>query len=219
MTTKSNVSEGCHESRVAFLSSGLLEFLGTHRRRRRPPIGDILVGLLTILKKNNLGILVYALAAVFYGLMVWQLALAAQESENVIDNPPTGFFTKLALAHGYQAVKDVFQTDRYKPEKPTSTFKADVEGIFLIFDLLPRENPAHIIGQLYLDKGDGRQSEKLLEAEEVYLTTSQDSGFLEFGRPPDGWIPGDYKLKLHLGEKVTAASQIGTLRFKVVPAS
>jgi len=143
----------------------------------------------------------------------------AAEDQNVIENPPTGFFTKLALAHGYQAVKDVFQTDRYKPEKPTSTFKSDVEAIFLVFDLLPRENPAHIIGQLYLDKGDGRQSEKLVAAEEVYLTTSQDSGFLEFSRPPDGWIPGDYKLKIHLGEKVTAASQIGTLRFKIVPTS
>jgi hypothetical protein len=151
--------------------------------------------------------------------MAWQTATVAKDSDNAVDNPPTGFFTKLALAHGYQAVKDVFQTDRYKPEKPASTFKADVETIFLVFDLLPRENPAHIIGQLYLDKGDGRQSEKLLEAEEVYLTTSQDSGFLEFGRPPDGWIPGDYKLKIHLGEKVTAASQIGTLRFKIVPAS
>jgi len=153
-------------------------------------------------------------------ILLLRLAPAAEErSENVLENPPTGFFTKLALAHGYQAVKDVFQTDRYKPEKPTSTFKSDVEAIFLVFDLLPRENPAHIIGQLYWDKGDGRQSEKLVEAEEVYLTTSQDSGFLEFSRPPDGWIPGDYKLKIHLGEKVTAASQIGTLRFKIVPAS
>jgi len=170
-------------------------------------------------KKIYAGIVLFTGVVFFTGMTLCQLALAAQESENVIDNPPTGFFTKLALAHGYLAVKDVFQTDRYKPEKPTSTFKADVEGIFLVFDLLPRENPAHIIGQLYLDKGDGRQSEKLLEAEEVYLTTSQDSGFLEFGRPADGWIPGDYKLKIHLGEKVTAASQIGTLRFKVVPAS
>jgi len=180
---------------------------------------QVLLKMIGRYKKIYPGVVLFTGVIIFTGMTLCQLAIAAQEGENIVDNPPTGFFTKLALAHGYQAVKDVFQTDRYKPEKPTSTFKADVEAIFLVFDLLPRENPAHIIGQLYLDKGDGRQSEKLLEAEEVYLTTSQDSGFLEFGRPPDGWIPGDYKLKIHLGEKVTAASQIGTLRFKVVPSS
>ena len=155
---------------------------------------------------------------VFMGMGLRQVAVAS-DVENVVENAPTGFFTKLTLAHGYQAVKDVFQTDRYKPEKPASTFKSDVDTIYLVFDLLPRENPAHIIGQLYLDKGDGRSKEELLEEEEVYLTTSQDSGFIEFSRPPGGWIPGNYKLKLHLGEKVTQASQIGTLRFKIVPTT
>jgi len=156
---------------------------------------------------------------VFMGMGLGQVAVAANDMESVVENAPTGFFTKLTLAHGYQALKDVFQTDRYKPEKPASTFKSDVDAIYLVFDLLPRENPAHIISQLYLDKGDGRSKEELLEEEEVYLTTSQDSGFVEFSRPPGGWIPGNYKLKIHLGEKVTQASQIGTLRFKIEPAT
>jgi hypothetical protein len=149
-----------------------------------------------------------------FAMPVW-----GETQDDVLNNPPTGFFTKLALAHGYQAVKDVFQTDRYKPEGPSTTFKADVDAIYMVFDLLPRENPAHIIGQLYLDKGEGRPSEKLVQEEEVYLTTSQDSGFIEFAKPPGGWIPGSYKLKIHLGEKVTRASQIGTVRFNIQPAS
>jgi hypothetical protein len=160
-----------------------------------------------------------ALALIFVVLMgmgLGQVAVAANDMENVIENPPTGFFTKLTLAHGYQAVKDVFQTDRYKPEKPSSSFQSDVDAIYLVFDLLPRENPVHIIGQLYLDKGS---KEEFLKEEEVYLTTSQDSGFVEFTRPVEGWIPGNYKLKIHLGEQVTQASQIGTLRFKIVPAT
>ena len=86
----------------------------------------------------------------------------------------------------------------------------------MVFDLLPRENPAHIIGQLYVEKGGG---EKPLFEEGVYLQTSQDSGYLEFPRPPDGWVPGNYKVKIHVGEKVTAASHVGTLHFKIVPAS
>jgi len=163
---------------------------------------------------------VYLFVALLLGIMPLSMPMAADNSaDSVLDKPPTGFFTKLALAHGYQAVKDVFQTDRYKPEKPSTTFKSDVDAIYLVFDLLPRENPAHIIGQLYLDKGNGQRAEKLLYEEGVYLQTSQDSGFLEFPRPPEGWVPGNYKLRIHLGEKVTQASQLGTLRFKIEPAS
>jgi len=163
---------------------------------------------------------VYLFVALLLGIMPLSMPMAADNSaDSVLDKPPTGFFTKLALAHGYQAVKDVFQTDRYRPEKPSTTFKSDVDAIYLVFDLLPRENPAHIIGQLYLDKGNRQQAEKLLYEEGVYLQTSQDSGFLEFPRPPQGWEPGNYRVKIHLGEKVTEASQLGTLRFKIEPAS
>jgi hypothetical protein len=171
-------------------------------------------------KKKVLKPGVYLLVTLLLGIMPLSMIRAADNSaDSVLDKPPTGFFTKLALAHGYQAVKDVFQTDRYKPEKPSTTFKSDVDAIYLVFDLLPRENPAHIIGQLYLDKGNGQQAEKPLYEEGVYLQTSQDSGFLEFPRPPEGWVPGNYKLRIHLGEQVTQASQLGTLRFKIEPAS
>jgi len=145
-------------------------------------------------------------------------ALAAPADMGTLEQPPTGFFINLVLAHGYKESKDAFQTDRYKPDKPATAFKADVESIFMVFDVLPRENPVHIQSQLFLAKGEGRPSDKLLEEEGVYLQTSQDSGFIEFYRPKDGWIPGEYKVKIHLGEKVTDASQLGTLRFTIVSA-
>ena len=135
-----------------------------------------------------------------------------------LDQPPSGFFTSLVLAHGYKESKDAFQTDRYKPVNPGATFKSDVEVIYMVFDVLPRENPAHILGQLFLAKGDGRSEDRLLSEESVYLQTSQDSGFIEFLRPKEGWVPGDYKLKIHIGEKITSASQLGTLRFRIVPS-
>lgn len=146
------------------------------------------------------------------------LVSAASTDVKTLDQPPTGFFTSLALAHGYKESKDAFQTDRYKPDRPTTTFKSDVESVFMVFDVLPRENPANIIGQLFLAKGEGRPNDKLLEEEGVYLQTSQDSGFIEFYRPKEGWAPGEYKVKIHMGERVTGASQIGTLRFQIVPA-
>ena len=132
-----------------------------------------------------------------------------------LDLPPSGFFTSLVLAHGYKESKDAFQTDRYKPDRPASGFKADVESVYLVFDVLPRENPANIIGQLFLAKGDGRAEDRLLYEVGVFLQTSQDSGFIEFSRPTAGWVPGEYKVKIHIGEKVTEASQLGTLRFRI----
>ena len=176
--------------------------------------------ILSLLRRRtwNSPELLYTFIGTVLAIALPAIAIAADD-ENVMEKPPTGFFTKLALAHGVQDVKDVFQTDRYKPDKPASTFASDVEAIYMVFDLLPRENPVHIIGQVYLDKGDGRANDKLLYDREVYLTTSQDSGFLEFGQPEGGWVPGNYKVKIHLGEKVTEASQLGTLRFKIVPAT
>ena len=135
-----------------------------------------------------------------------------------LDQPPSGFFTSLVFAHGYKESKDAFQTDRYKPDRPANAFKADVESVYMVFDVLPRENPADIIGQLFLAKGDVRSEDQLLYEVGVYLQTSQDSGFIEFSRPKAGWVPGEYKVKIHIGEKVTAASQLGTLRFKIVPS-
>ncbi len=147
-----------------------------------------------------------------------QSSSAAGADVKALDLPPAGFFTSLTLAHGYRESKDAFQTDRYKPVNPSTIFKPDVEAVFMVFDILPRENPAHILGQLFLAKGEGQPDDKLLDEEEVYLQTSQDSGFIEFPRPKQGWVPGEYKLKIHIGEKITDASQLGTLRFKIVPS-
>lgn len=147
-----------------------------------------------------------------------QSSSTASADVKALDLPPAGFFTNLALAHGYKESKDAFQTDRYKPVNPSTTFKPDVEAVFIVFDILPRENPAHILGQLFLAKGEGQPDDKLLHEEEVYLQTSQDSGFIEFPRPKQGWVPGEYKVKIHIGEKITDASQLGTLRFRIVPS-
>ena len=144
---------------------------------------------------------------------------AAEGAEmRTMDLPPTGFFTSLVLAQGFKETKDSFQTDRYKPVNPGTTFKADVESIYLVFDILPRENPAHVQSQLFLSKGPGRSQDQLLYEDSVYLQTSQDSGFIEFPRPKDGWAPGEYKVKIHIGEKITDTSQLGTLRFQIVSA-
>jgi hypothetical protein len=159
-------------------------------------------------------------SAVGVGCLLWGLAgLAWAEAPDakVLDQPPKGFFVNLALAQGYKESLDSFQTERFKPVNPGTTFKSDVETVYMVFDLLPRENPANVIGQLFRAKGEGGSDEKFVHEEAAYLTTAQESGFLVFPRPKGGWAPGEYKVKIHLGEEVTDASQIGTLRFKIVP--
>ena len=160
-------------------------------------------------------------AALGAGVAAMPAALAQSPTGvdvKTLDLPPTGFFTSLVLAHGYKESKDAFQTDRYKPDRPATTFNADAESVFVVFDVLPRENPVHLHGQLLLAKGDGRAEDRLLYEEGVYLQTSQDSGFIEFVRPKEGWVPGDYKLKIHIGEKITDTSQLGTVRFRIAPS-
>lgn len=171
-----------------------------------------------IVRKTAAGLCGAALLAGGPALPTALAQSSAGADVKALDLPPSGFFTNLALAHGYKESKDAFQTDRYKPVNPSTTFKPDVEAVFMVFDVLPRENPAHILGQLFLAKGDGRPEDRLLHEEGVYLQTSQDSGFIEFQKPKEGWVPGEYKLKIHIGEKITDASQLGTLRFRIVPS-
>ena len=166
-----------------------------------------------------LGIVVKSSAVGVGCLLLWGLAgLARAEAPDakVQDQPPKGFFVNLTLAQGYKESLDSYQTERFEPVNPATTFKADVEAVYMVFELLPRENPAHVIGQLFQVTGEGGADEKLLQEEAAYLTTAQESGFLVFPRPKGGWVPGEYKVKIHIGEKVTDASQIGTLRFKIV---
>ena len=170
--------------------------------------------------RTVLGIVAKSSAVGVGCLLLWGLAgLARAEAPDakVQDQPPKGFFVNLTLAQGYKESLDSYQTERFKPVSPGTTFKSDVEAVYMVFDLLPRENPANVIGQLFQAKGEGGADEKLLHEEAAYLTTAQESGFLVFPRPKGGWTPGEYKVKIHLGEKVTDASQIGTIRFNIVP--
>jgi hypothetical protein len=169
--------------------------------------------------KSVLGIVVKS-SAVGAGCVFWGLtglAFAEAPDAKVLDQPPKGFFVNLSLAQGYKESLDSFQTERFKPVNPATTFKSDVEAVYMVFDLLPRENPAHVIGQLFQAEGEGGSNEKLLHEEAAYLTTAQESGFLVFPRPKGGWAPGEYKVRIHLGEEITDTSQLGTLRFKIVP--
>src|SRR5207302_2674771 len=140
--------------------------------------------------RTVLGIVVKSSAVGVGCLLLWSLAgLARAEAPDakVQDQPPKGIFVNLTLAQGYKESLDSYQTERFKPVSPGTTFKSDVEAVYMVFDLLPRENPANVIGQLFQAKGEEGADEKLLHEEAAYLTTAQESGFLVFPRP-QGWL-------------------------------
>src|SRR5436309_637007 len=141
--------------------------------------------------RTVLGIAVKS-SAIGLGCLLWSLAgLAWAETSDtkVQDQPPKGFFVNLTLAQGYKESVDSYQTERFKPVNPGTTFKSDIEAVYMVFDLLPRENPANVIGQLFLAKSEGGADEKFMYEEAAYLTTAQESGFLVFPRPKGGWGP------------------------------
>src|SRR5438132_13138317 len=118
-------------------------------------------------------------SAIGLGCLLWSgagSAWAETADAKVLDQPPKGFFVNLTLAEGYKESLDSYQTERFKPVNPATTLKSDVEAVYMVLDLLPRENPAHVSGQLFQVTGDGGAGENFLQEEAAYLTTAQASG-------------------------------------------
>src|SRR5207247_2110409 len=110
--------------------------------------------------RTVLGIAVKS-SAIGLGCLLWGLAgLASAEISDtkVQDQPPKGFFVNLTLAQGYKESVDSYQTERFKPVDPATTFKSDIEAVYMGFDLLPREYPASVLGQLLLGSRSFRTS-------------------------------------------------------------
>src|SRR5207247_8244149 len=85
------------------------------------------------------------------GCLLWGLAgfaWAETSDTKVQDQPPKGFFVNLTLAQGYKESVDSYQTERFKPVDPGTTFKSEIEAVHTVVDLITTENPANVIGQL-----------------------------------------------------------------------
>jgi hypothetical protein len=45
---------------------------------------------------------------------------------------------------------------------------------------------------------------------------ADDSGYLKLSAPQGGWMPGRYKVEIHVGEQINETSLMGTMRFTIV---
>ena len=133
------------------------------------------------------------------------------------DRPPEGLFISIVMAHGQELVMGKYRSYEIVPVKPSKTFSADVPEIFVVFQVHPHYSPYQVFGRWIVEKGEGAPADFLLGTDTMYLALEDDSGYVSMKRPSTGWPVGDYKVEIHVGMKITDISQVGTLRFKVLP--
>ncbi len=103
------------------------------------------------------------------------------------------------------------------PVKPSESFSADVPEIFVVFQVHPHYNAYQVFGRWFVENSEGVARNHLLGTDSMYLALEDESGYVSLKRPSAGWPVGDYKVEIHIGMKITDISQVGTLRFKVLP--
>lgn len=133
------------------------------------------------------------------------------------DRPPEGLFISIVMAHGQELVMGKYRSYEIVPVKPSKTFSADVPEIFVVFQVHPHYSPYQVFGRWIVEKGEGVPDDFLLGTDTMYLALEDDSGYVSLKRPSTGWPVGDYKVEIHVGMKITDISQVGTLRFKILP--
>jgi hypothetical protein len=134
------------------------------------------------------------------------------------DKPPEGLFQMIVTAHGEEMVMGKFRSFEIVPVKPTEVFAADDPEIFVVFRVHPHYNAYQVFGRWLVEKADGVPPNSIIGTDTMYLALEDESGYVSLKRPAGGWPVGAYKIEIHIGMKISEISQVGTLRFKVLPA-
>jgi hypothetical protein len=139
---------------------------------------------------------------------------------------PQSMFVWIVMAKGYEVEWDSFgrvgwytQDPRIKPIEPASSFPPDTPTIYIVFEVPPLEDPAQFSAEWFLEEEKGQIGEKPIGRDSLFIPWHEKHGFLELKKPPDGWKPGTYLVKLYIsseGQQVFhAANQVGTMRFQI----
>ena len=134
------------------------------------------------------------------------------------DRPPEGVFSSIVMAHGQEMVMGNARSFQIVPVKPSETFSIDVPEIFVVFRLHQHDSEFQVYGRWIVEKGEGVFPNHLLGTDAMVLTTEDESGYVYLKRPKAGWPVGDYRVEILIGTGSADMSQVGTLRFKVLPA-
>jgi hypothetical protein len=134
------------------------------------------------------------------------------------DRTPEGMFSSIVMAHGQEMVMGQARSFQIVPVKPTKTFYADVPEIFVVFSLQQHDSEFKVYGRWVVERGEGVPPNHILGTDAMILMTEDESGYVALKRPKSGWPIGDYKVEILIGTGSHDMNQVGTLRFKVLPA-
>lgn len=132
------------------------------------------------------------------------------------DAPPQGMFRSIVLAEDFEERLGFQRTLEIVPIKPTERFPADVAAIFIVFSLHQHYQGFKVFGRCTPEKVAGVAPQTIVSEDAMHIALEDDSGYLKLSAPQGGWMPGRYKVEIHVGEQINETSLMGTMRFTIV---
>lgn len=168
-------------------------------------------------------------------LLLWSHGAAAEDpplTENVpisefqnriedakvydFDAPPQGMFRSIALAEDFEERLGFQRSHEIVPVKPTERFFPNVPAIFIVFLLHQHYQGFTVFGRCMPEQVDGAIPGTIVSEDAMHIALEDDSGYLKLSPPSGGWLPGRYKVEIHVGEQINETSLMGTMRFTIV---
>ncbi len=146
---------------------------------------------------------------------VWEFQNKGQAGGYDFNAPPKGFFHSIQFSEDFEQEIGFHRTHEMVPVNPTDEFATDSPVVYLVFKLHQHYEPFQIIGLCYPEDVDGLEPADMVAKDAMVIQLEDDSGYLQFFAPSDGWKPGRYKVEIHVGWEVNEISLMGTMRFSV----
>ncbi|MBH0182496.1 MAG: hypothetical protein HP490_12710, partial [Nitrospira sp.] len=129
--------------------------------------------------------------------------------------PPKGMFRSITLAEDFEEQLGFQRTHEIVPVRPTERFATDTPAIFIVFSLHQHYQSFKVFGLCLPESVSGIATGTLISEDVMHVALEDDSGYLKLSPPRGGWVPGRYKVEIHVGEEVNEMSLMGTMRFTV----
>lgn len=130
--------------------------------------------------------------------------------------PPKGIFHTIVTAANFEEELGFRRSHEIVPVDPTGVFSPD-SRVFVVFKLFQHYESFQVFGICYPEKVDGLDPAKPIAQDAMYIALEDESGYLKFFAPDQGWKPGEYKVEIYIGWQINPIGFVGTMRFTVQP--
>lgn len=131
------------------------------------------------------------------------------------DAPPKGMFRSIALAEDFEEQLGFQRTHEIVPVRPTERFATDTQAIFIVFSLHQHYQGFKVFGRCLPESVSAVATGTVISEDVMHVALEDESGYLKLVPPRGGWLPGGYKVEIHVGEEINEMSLMGTMRFTV----